>query len=210
MDLEIIKLKKSFYRHPILDSIDLEIKSGNTIGLIGDNGSGKTTLLKCISGISSIDSGKIKIGPDIISSLNQNSRKKIYFIGHGNGMYSHFTAYENLKFLADLYKINANINLIVEEIGLGKASNKMIGFYSQGMLQKLKLASCALISSEIILLDEPLTGLDQEGKKYFLKLLKLWQKENKTILISSHDTSFLKKHTNYSLKINNGSINRLD
>jgi len=210
MDLEIIKLKKSFYRNPILDSIDLEIKSGNTIGLIGANGSGKTTLLKCISGISSIDSGTIRIGSDIISPFNQNSRKKIYFIGHGNGMYSHFTAYENLKFLADLYEINSNVNLIIEQIGLEKSSSKMIGFYSQGMLQKLKLASCALISSEIILLDEPLTGLDEDGKKYFVKMLKLWQKEHKTIVISSHDINFLKKHTNYTLKINNGSINRLD
>ncbi len=210
MDLEIIELKKSFYRHLVLDSINLEIKSGKTIGLIGSNGSGKTTLFKCISGISSIDSGVIKIGSEVVSSLNQNSRKNIYYIGHGNGMYSHFTAYENLKFLADIYKIKSNVDLIIEEIGLGHLANKMIGFYSQGMLQKLKLASCVLISSEIILLDEPLAGLDQDGKNYFFNLLKVWQNEKKTIMISSHDINFLEEHANYTLKIDNGIINRLD
>jgi len=210
MNLKIIELKKSFYKHLVLDSINLEIKSGKTIGLIGPNGSGKTTLLKCISGISSIDSGIIKIGSDVVSSLNHNLRKKTYFIGHGNGMYSHFTAYENLKFLADIYKIKSNIDLIIEEIGLGKSANKMIGFYSQGMLQKLKLASCALISSEIILLDEPITGLDQDGKNYLINLLKVWKNQKKTILISSHDINFLEKHANYTLKLDNGIINRLD
>ena len=210
MNLKIIELKKSFYKHLVLDSINLEIESGKTIGLIGPNGSGKTTLLKCISGISSIDSGIIKIGSDVVSSLNHNLRKKIYFIGHGNGMYSHFTAYENLKFLADIYKIKSNIDLIIEKIGLGKSANKMVGFYSQGMLQKLKLASCALISSEIILLDEPLTGLDQDGKNYLFNLLKVWKNQKKTIMISSHDINFLEKHANYTLKLNNGIINRLD
>ncbi len=210
MDLEIVELKKSFYKHLVLDSINLEIKSGKIIGLIGPNGSGKTTLLKCISGISNIDSGTIKIGSDVVSPLNPNSRKKIYFIGHGNGMYSHFTAYENLKFLADIYKIKSNLDLIIEEIGFGKEANKMIGFYSQGMLQKLKLASCALISSEIILLDEPLTGLDQDGKNYFFNLLKLWKVEKKTIVISSHDINFLEKFADYTLKLNNGNIKRLD
>ena len=86
----------------------------------------------------------------------------------------------------------------------------MIGFYSQGMLQKLKLASCALISSEIILLDEPLTGLDQDGKNYFFNLLKLWKVEKKTIVISSHDINFLEKFADYTLKLNNGNIKRLD
>ncbi len=210
MDLEIIKLKKSYYRHLILNSVSITLKSGMTFGLIGPNGSGKTTLLKCISGISSIDSGTIRIGSEVVSSFNENSRKKIYFIGHGNGLYSHFTAYENMKFLAEIYKIESNINSVIKEIGLGNVSSKTIGLYSQGMLQKLKLAGCALVSADVILLDEPLTGLDKDGKEYFLKLLKKWQKEKKTILISSHDINFIQQHTNSILKIKNGTINKLD
>ena len=79
MDLEIINLKKSFYRHLILNSVSITLKSGMTFGLIGPNGSGKTTLLKCISGISSIDSGTIRIGSEVVSSYNENSRKKNIF-----------------------------------------------------------------------------------------------------------------------------------
>ena len=125
-------------------------------------------------------------------------------------MYSHFTAYENMKFLAEIYKIESNINSVIKEIGLGNVSSKTIGLYSQGMLQKLKLAGCALVSADVILLDEPLTGLDNDGKEYFLKLLKKWQKEKKTILISSHDINFIQQHTNSILKIKNGTINKLD
>ena len=210
MNLKIIGLKKTFYNQIVLDSINLEIRPGKTVGLIGPNGSGKTTLLKCISGISSIDSGLIKIGSETILPSNENSRKSTYFIGHENGMYSSLTAYENLKFIASIYNVKSNINSIIENAGLSDAANKIIDFFSQGMMQRLKLASCALISPSVLLLDEPLSGLDQDSRKYFINLLKLWKREEKTIVMSSHDINFLKKYTNYSLRLDKGEINRSD
>ena len=154
MNLKVTDLSKSFYRSPVFHSFSFQLESGEKIGLLGPNGSGKTTLLKMISGIMSIDSGEIKIGENIVNPDESAARKYLYYLGHSVGLYPGLTAIENLSFIAGLYKKNDfSIKNIVNKVGLHDTENKLVKFYSQGMLQRLKLATALILNPDILLLD---------------------------------------------------------
>ena len=166
MNLQVTDLSKSFYRSPVFKSFSLQVESGEKIGLSGPNGSGKTTLLKMISGIMSVDSGEIKIGENIVNPDESAARKYLYYLGHSVGLYPGLTAIENLSFIAGLYKKNDfSIKNIVNKVGLHDTENKLVKFYSQGMLQRLKLATALILNPDILLLDEPTSSLDKETEK---------------------------------------------
>jgi ABC-type multidrug transport system ATPase subunit len=170
---------------------------------LGPNGSGKTTLLKMISGIMSIDSGEIKIGENIVNPDESAARKYLYYLGHSVGLYPGLTAIENLSFIAGLYKKNDfSIKNIVNKVGLHDTENKLVKFYSQGMLQRLKLATALILNPDILLLDEPLAGLDAEGIQLFESLYTEWRGGGKTMLIVSHDPDWLSSKTDRIIELN--------
>ena len=196
MNLQVTNLSKSFYYSPVFESFSLSMESGEKIGLSGPNGSGKTTLLKMISGIMSIDSGVIKIGENDVSPDEPDPRKNVYYLGHSVGLYPGLTGHENLSFICGLYgKTNHNILGVLIKVRLDSSQDKLVKFYSQGMLQRLKLASAIILDPDILLLDEPLTGLDADGIKLFESVLLKWNETNKTIIIVSHDSEWLRTNT---------------
>tara|TARA_B100001996_G_scaffold290302_1_gene230503 strand:- start:202 stop:813 length:612 start_codon:yes stop_codon:yes gene_type:complete len=202
MKLEIRSLTKYYYHHSIINDFSLTIKSGDIIGITGPNGSGKTTLLKMISGISSFDKGEIlinnkKMHPDMV-----DNRKFVYYVGHVSGFYGRLTAKENLNFLYKIYGCtNFEIEDVLSKIGLDIDNKKLVKFFSQGMLQRLKLAAAELISPRILLLDEPRTSLDQKGLIYLDNLLDEWEKNKTTIIIVSHNKTWLSDTTKRIIKI---------
>ena len=203
MNLKVTDLSKSFYRSPVFHSFSFQVESGEKIGLLGPNGSGKTTLLKMISGIMSIDSGEIKIGENIVNPDESAARKYLYYLGHSVGLYPGLTAIENLSFIAGLYKKNDfSIKNIVNKVGLHDTENKLVKFYSQGMLQRLKLATALILNPDILLLDEPLAGLDAEGIQLFESLYTEWRGGEKTMLIVSHDPDWLSSKTDRIIELN--------
>ena len=175
---------------------------GEKVGLYGPNGSGKTTLLKIISGLMSFEKGKIQIGENLVKSENHKVRKFTYYMGHSTGLYLHLTAKENLIFISKLYK-NKDFNLdkVLNLVGLSNFTNRLIKDFSKGMFQRLKLASCMASNCDILLLDEPLSGLDDEGKKLFSRLYEEWTKIKKTILMVSHNKIWLESKTDRILEI---------
>ncbi len=202
MKILIKNLSKSFHHHKVHDNFSLNIKSAEKVGLYGPNGSGKTTLLKIISGIMSFERGIIEIGENLVKSENHNVRKYTYYMGHSTGLYLHLTAKENLLFISKIYK-NKEFNLDrgLKLVGLLNVANRLIKDFSKGMFQRLKLAACIASNCDIILLDEPLSGLDDEGKKLFSILYEDWIKIKKTILIVSHDKSWLESKTDRILEL---------
>ena len=203
MNLKVTDLSKSFYRSPVFHSFSFQLESGEKVGLLGPNGSGKTTLLKMISGIMSIDSGEIKIGENIVNPDESAARKYLYYLGHSVGLYPGLTAIENLSFIAGLYKKNDfSIKNIVNKVGLHDTENKLVKFYSQGMLQRLKLATALILNPDILLLDEPLAGLDAEGIQLFESLYTEWRGGEKTMLIVSHDPDWLSSKTDRIIELN--------
>ena len=170
--VELKHVESGYEGHQILNNVDLKIMSGDFVGLLGPSGSGKTTLLKMISGIMSIDSGKIRIGENDVNPDEPDSRKNLYYLGHSVGLYPGLTGYENLTFISGLYgKMNPNISNVLIKVRLDSAQDKLVKFYSQGMLQRLKLATAIILDPNILLLDEPLTGLDVDGIKLFESIM---------------------------------------
>ena len=196
MILQITELSKSFYQSSVFNKFSLRVESGERVGLTGPNGSGKTTLLKMISGIMSFDSGEIDVGEQKVHSENLDSRKNLYYIGHSIGLYPGLTGRENLDFIAKLYEKSSSKNSdILTKVGLISSKMKNVKFYSHGMRQRLKLASALLIDPDLLLLDEPVTGLDSDGIKLFENIMLDWTHQEKTIMIVSHDLDWLSSQT---------------
>jgi ABC-2 type transport system ATP-binding protein len=202
VNLQVTNLSKSFYYSPVFQSFSLKIESGEKIGLSGPNGSGKTTLLKMISGIMSIDSGEIRIGENDVNSDDPDPRKNLYYLGHSVGLYPSLTGHENLAFISGLYgKTSRNISDILIKVKLGSVQDKLVKFYSQGMLQRLKLATAIILDPDILLLDEPLTGLDVDGIKLFESVIIEWNELRKTMIIVSHDSDWLRTNTDRIIEL---------
>ncbi len=208
--LTLKHLYKSFYFRPIIDDLSLTVKQGEVIGLMGKNGVGKSTLLRMIASLASIDRGSVYYNDQKLSSGKYNLRKHILYIGHSPGMYSALSGQENLTFAMQLYGEQADQNLILktlEEMDLVGQLSDPIQVYSQGMLQRLKLAFAKLIPWSILLFDEPITGLDSAGIKLVESTLKNWKAEEKTIILVAHDIHWVIKICNRLLILKDGRCN---
>jgi len=176
---------------PALNNITFSIQPGEFIGLIGSNGAGKTTLLRILATLITPTSGSVKIKNKDIILNPQVFREKIGYIPENNGCYRRFTARWNLDFYAKCYKTNfSQENIFIENLlarlSLSKHLDLPVGKFSKGMQQKLALVRGLLHNPELLLLDEPLNGLDVESRNAFKIILKELQNEKKTIILSSH------------------------
>ncbi len=193
MSLEFIvksqKLNKRYGETMALKNVDIAIKRGSIYGLVGNNGAGKTTFLKIISGLTSADSGTFSLlGADNEAGY-RSVRKRTGAIIENPGFYPKMTAKQNLEY----YRIQRGIpgKETVEEllhlVGLEHAAKKKFASLSLGMKQRLGIALALMGEPELLILDEPINGLDPMGIIEIRKLLlKLNQEKNVTILISSH------------------------
>lgn len=214
MNLSIKNLSKESDNVSILNRIDLEVKSGEAVALVGANGAGKTSLLNCILGIYSRYSGEILInGIDVRSSECDALREKIAFVLDTTGLFAPLTAWENMEFYDRMYnpkssgnERRARIERIFEEISLKGKENMVITKFSKGMKQRLAIGRTLVIKPELILLDEPYLGLDVEGKNFLTEQLLKLKKEGCTILLSSHDLTEIGKVCDKAVFIKQGGI----
>ena len=207
MNLDINNLSKSFYHVPVFQSFSISIKSGERVGLFGPNGSGKTTLLKMISGIMSVDKGEILIGNILQDSENIKTRKSIYYLGHSLGLYPGLTGNENISFISKLYGKSELLVLdVLKKVGLGKLENKLVKFYSQGMLQRLKLATAIILNPEIILLDEPFAGVDPISVGDIQKIIYQLRDKGIGVLITDHNYREMLDTCDHSYVMHSGQI----
>ena len=185
----IEKLTKKFNETEVLSNINVTFEKGKIHGLIGRNGSGKTMLMKCICGLVPVTSGKISINDKIIGK-DIEIPENIGVIIENPGFIPNYSAYKNLYFLSKITsKIGkAEIRNAIQSVGLDPDNKKHVGKYSLGMKQRLGLAQAIMENPDILILDEPMNGLDKDGvndmRKYLLKL----KDQGKTILIASHSS----------------------
>ncbi len=170
--IKLEKVCKKYKNFIALDEVNLEMKKGEIYGLLGHNGAGKTTTLKAIIGLLNIDSGNIHVDNDI----------KIGYMPEAPVFYEHLTLKEYMDFISEDYKYD---NLI-ELVGLKKFMNKKISNFSKGMKQRAAFACSLTHNPDILLLDEPLSALDPEGRKDVINIIKGLKDEGKTIMISTH------------------------
>ena len=187
--IEIKNLSKVYKNGRGIMDINIDIHKGDIFGFLGPNGAGKTTAMKVMTGLIKPDSGDVKIFGHSIVDEYEKAMTKVGCIIETAESYLYLTAFENLKQVSRYYKdIDDNrIHEVLELTGLLKYKNEKPRKFSLGMKQRLGIAAAILSRPEVIILDEPLNGLDVEGMISMRNIIKdLVEKENATFFISSH------------------------
>lgn len=203
--IETEGLTKRYGKRLCVNNISIHIAKGDIYGFIGRNGAGKTTAMRLILGLARPTSGKIKL----FNSDDLNAqRKKIGSLIEAPGLYKRCSALENMKRFSILYGgDDKEIEELLSFVGLNGVGNKKVGQFSLGMKQRLGIAIALLGNPEVLILDEPVNGLDPAGIKEVRDLLlKLNKEKNVTIMISSHLLDELAKITTKYGIINNGVL----
>lgn len=206
--LETKNITKAYKTNKAVDNVNLQIKRGEIYGLIGRNGAGKTTLLKLISGLSFATEGEIFLFGERINT-NNNLLERLGVLIEEPGLYPNLTAYENMKLKCISYGINKRgyIQSLLEQVELGDTGKKKVKEFSLGMKQRLGVALALVGEPDLLLLDEPINGLDPQGIMEIRNiLLRLNREKNITIIISSHILEELTKLASRFGIIHNGRL----
>ena len=201
--LEIENLTKTFGTQTVISDISMTLVSGKIYGLVGRNGSGKTMLMKMILGFVSPSSGSIKIEGKVLSMPD-----RIGAIIENPGFLPEYSGFKNLKFLAMIHhKIsNEEIRDAMRIVGLDPDSKKHVGKYSLGMRQRLGIAQAIMENPDILLLDEPLNGLDNEGVEEIRKVLLSLKEKGKLIILASHSKEDIQILCDTVFRMDHGKI----
>ena len=187
--LTIIGLKKTYGLKPILRGLDLNIQQGEHIAILGANGTGKTTLLRILAGLTKPSAGTITIeGFDIVKDA-QMVRQRVGFVAHQPYLYEELTALENLLFFGKMYNVRdaqARAMTLLQRVGLEKRMRERVSTFSRGQVQRFASALALLHPTGLLLLDEPDTGLDQEGQTLIDALLQEHVGRGGTVVFTTH------------------------
>jgi ABC-type multidrug transport system ATPase subunit len=171
----------------IIEDLSFDVPENSIFGFLGANGSGKTTAIRLLLNLCKPDSGEILIQNKKIASNYIELYKKIGTLIEDPTYYGHLSGRDNLKLLAKFYEVdNHRIDEVLDLVGLLYAKDKKANKYSLGMKQRLGIASSILHNPDILILDEPLNGLDPKGIVQIRELFFKFQEERKTVFISSH------------------------
>jgi len=192
--IEAKNLTKRYANILAVDNLDLFVPEGTIFGFIGPNGAGKTTTIKMLGGLIKPDSGSINIQGIDIKGNPVDAKQKIGFIPDRPYLYEKLTGLEFLKFTADLYRVDESFFLERAESVLNLFSlidwkDELIEAYSHGMKQRLVMSSAILHKPEIVIVDEPMVGLDPAGIKMVKHLFRTLANEGVTFFISTHTLS---------------------
>ncbi len=187
--IEVDGLAKYFGRFSALRDLCLKVQRGQFIALFGRNGAGKTTFLRILAGLSRPSTGTVRIGEGRPLSAVA-ARGAMGYLSHNTALYADLTALENLRFAARLHGMSIDdegLEERIERVGLAGRSGEPVRNYSRGMQQRLAIARAFLHDPEILLLDEPFTGLDQAGTEFLKEYLSGAHARGKTCLMAIHD-----------------------
>ena len=197
--INIRGLKKSFGKKEVLTNINLEVTRGENIVVLGKSGQGKSVTIQCLVGLLTPDSGSIKVFGDEVTTMTDDElkqlRMKIGFLFQSGALFDSMTVRENLEFpltrilkLKDQHEIDERVNEVLEGVGLPDAIDKLPSDLSGGMRKRIGLARTLIINPEIMLYDEPTTGLDPITSREISELILNMQKKYKTTsIIITHD-----------------------
>ena len=199
--IEVRNLNVWYGKFQALDDVSFVVSKGKIAGLIGPNGAGKTTIIKSILGLISYE-GSIKFGSESVSNKN------IGYVSENEGYYEWLTAREYLKFYLELYgeKDEDRVNFILNKIGLYDRADMVIKNFSNGMKRRLGIARALIHDPDIVVMDEPLSGVDPKIKREIKDMILDFAEESKTFLISSHQLSDIESICDWLIMINEGKI----
>jgi phospholipid/cholesterol/gamma-HCH transport system ATP-binding protein len=215
--IEIVGLCKSFGNNHVLTNFDLKLFAGENLVVLGKSGSGKSVLIKCIIGLLEQDAGSIKVFDNEIVELDDAEldqvRARVGFLFQSNALYDSMTVRENLEFPLRRHwikltqkEVNDMVMEVLEEVGLAHTVDMMPVELSGGMRKRIALARTLILKPEIILYDEPTTGLDTITAKEIIQLMvDIQKKYNTAALIISHDMNCVRMASNRVILLYEGS-----
>ena len=216
--IAIRNLKKSFGTKEVLKDVSMDLKKQENLVVLGKSGTGKSVLIKCIVRLLKADAGEIEVFGEEVNSLDKvkldEVRKKIGFLFQSGALYDSMTVRENLEFpLRRIRKglseeeISAKVNEALENVGLAEALNKMPSELSGGMRKRISLARTIIVDPEIILYDEPTTGLDPVTSNEISMLINDIQKKYKTAsIVITHDMECVRTVADRIIMLKEGEV----
>lgn len=211
--LTIKNLTKTFYQgtdeKSVLNNISLTVKKGSVFGFLGLNGEGKTTLVKIIGSLLFADKGAIKIGKFAHDSVE--AKQLLGFMPESPQFHAHLKAHEVLRYAGELFGLNnaildERIPKLLADVGLSEAADRMVKAFSKGMIQRLGFAVALINKPELLVLDEPLDGLDPLGRLDFKRLINRLKKQGVTVFFSTHILSDVAEICDEVAVLHNGKI----
>ncbi len=187
--IEVVNVSKTFGKQEVLRHVSFSMRSGNIYGLIGRNGSGKTVLMKCICGLLRPTSGQILMDGRYLDEEERLSEDFGIIIGNP-GFLPYYSGRKNLKMLAMIRGTcgKEKIDIAMRQVGLDPDMSRKVLEYSMGMKQRLGIAQAIMEDNSILILDEPMNGLDNQGVEDMRKLFLKLKEEGRLILLASHSS----------------------
>lgn len=190
--IKVRRLVKRFGPKPVLRGIDFAMRPGEFVALLGPNGAGKTTFLRILAALSKPSAGVVTVAGYPLPARAAEVRRRLGVVSHQPLLYGDLTAEENLVFYARMYGlrgIDMRVDEVLQLVGLAHRRGDLLREYSRGMQQRLAIARAILHGPEIMLFDEPHTGLDQEAAAMLDGVLQEVAARGRTVLMTSHDIS---------------------
>ncbi|HJE15350.1 MAG TPA: ATP-binding cassette domain-containing protein [Lapidilactobacillus dextrinicus] len=206
--LNVVDLDKSFGKQQVLHGVSFSVATGHIVGLVGPNGAGKSTIMKSILGLIPTDGGKITIADDSVSITSHQELAQVGALIEYPGIYPFLTGKQHLQLFANPKNRQANIEQVVNALGMQRYINQRAKQYSLGMKQKLGIAQALVNHPHLVILDEPMNGLDPQAVKNLRDYIRQLADEGTSFLISSHILSELEKLADDILILDHGQIVR--
>ena len=210
--VQITNLKKSYGTFNAVKDISFEVYPGEIFGILGINGAGKTTTLRMLAGVLKPTSGSITIGGFDLAKDTIQAKQITGYIPDRPYLYNKLTGREFLYFVADLYNVptditEARIDLLLSEYKLTQWQNELIESYSHGMRQRLATCAGLLHQPKVLIVDEPMVGLDPHGAKFLKQSFRKYAKEdNMAILLSTHSLNVAEEVADRLIIIDHGTV----
>lgn len=206
MSIQLTSISKTYAAQKAVNEISFKAEKGEIVGFLGPNGAGKSTTMKILTGFIKPDEGVVSVnGIDVVKNPIE-AQKSIGYLPEHNPLYLDMYVREYLQFQASIYKVSKNkIGEVIEKVGLGSEAHKKIEQLSKGYRQRVGLAAAILHDPEVLILDEPTTGLDPNQLVEIRELIKELGK-NKTVLFSTHIMQEVEAVCNRVIIINKGEL----
>lgn len=188
--IEVRGLVKHFGMKSVLRGVEFSAARGEFVAMVGPNGAGKTTFLRILASLSKPNMGEVRVAGCILPAQASAVRRRLGVVSHQSLLYGDLTAVENLRFYGRMYSLddlNNRIEQVLEMVGLLARKRDLVRQYSRGMQQRLAIGRAMLHDPDLLLFDEPHTGLDQEAAEMLDSMLTAVAACGKTIVMTSHD-----------------------
>jgi len=188
--IEVRKLVKRFGGKTVLRGLDFDVQPGEFVALLGPNGSGKTTFLRILSSLSHASMGDVRVAGYSLPHQAAAVRARLGIVSHLPLLYGDLSAEENLQFYGRMYSVSrlgTRISEVLEMTGLEARRHDLVRTFSRGMQQRLAIGRAVLHDPEVMLFDEPYTGLDQDASLMLDELLRTVAAQGRTVVMTSHD-----------------------